>query len=62
MPQLPSKAPYTKRFEDSVGRACESAAAAQVARRMGLSLLLKAKRVAVTSVEFLAVRRVAKAA
>jgi transposase len=37
MPQLPSKAPYTQRFEDSVGRACESAAAAQVARRMGLS-------------------------
>ena len=37
MPQLPSKAPYTKRFEDSVGRACESAAASQVARRMGLS-------------------------
>ena len=37
MPQVPSKAPYTKRFEDSVGRACESAAASQVARRMGLS-------------------------
>jgi transposase len=37
MPQLPSKAPYTKRFEDCVGRACESAAASQVARRMGLS-------------------------
>jgi len=37
VPQLPSKAPYTKRFEDSVGQACESAAAAQVARRMGLS-------------------------
>ena len=37
MPQLPSKAPYTRRFEDSVGGACESAAAAQVARRMGLS-------------------------
>jgi transposase len=36
MPQLPSKAPYTKRFEDAVGQACESAAAAQVARRMGL--------------------------
>ena len=30
-PQLPSKAPYTRRFEDSVGGACESAAAAQVA-------------------------------
>jgi transposase len=37
MPQVPSKAPYTKRFEDSVGRACESAAAAQVARRIDLS-------------------------
>ena len=37
MPQLPSKAPFTRRFEDSVGRACESAAASQVARRMGLS-------------------------
>jgi transposase len=36
MPQVPSKAPYTKRFEDSVGRACESAAAAQVARHMDL--------------------------
>ena len=37
VPQLPSKAPYTKRFEDAVGQACESAAAAQVARRMGLA-------------------------
>lgn len=37
MPQVPSKAPYTKRFEDSVGRACESAAASQVARHMDLS-------------------------
>jgi transposase len=37
MPQVPSKAPYTKRFEDSVGRACESAAASQVARRMDLA-------------------------
>jgi transposase len=36
MPQVPSKAPYTKRFEEAVGQACESAAAAQVARRMGL--------------------------
>jgi transposase len=35
--QLPSKAPFTKRFEDAVGQACEMAAAAQVARRMGLS-------------------------
>lgn len=37
VPQLPSKAPYTKRFEEAVGRACESAAATQVARRMGLA-------------------------
>ncbi len=35
--QLPSKAPYSKRFEDAVGQACESAAARQVARRMGLA-------------------------
>src|SRR5579859_5534074 len=35
--QLPSKAPYSKRFEDAVGQACESASARQVARRMGLA-------------------------
>ena len=35
--QLPSKAPFSKRFEESVGQACESAAARQVARRMGLA-------------------------
>jgi transposase len=35
--QLPSKAPYSKRFEDLVGQACESAAARQVARRMDLA-------------------------
>jgi transposase len=34
---LPSKAPYSKRFEDAVGQACESAAARQIARRMGLA-------------------------
>ena len=34
---LPSKAPYSKRFEDAVGQACESAAARQVARRVGLA-------------------------
>src|SRR6202050_2472954 len=34
--QLPSKAPYSKRFEEAVGQVCESAAARQVARRMGL--------------------------
>src|SRR5438309_6061535 len=37
VPLLPSKAPYSKRFEDAVGQACESAAARQVARRLGLA-------------------------
>jgi hypothetical protein len=36
VPQLPSKAPFGKRFEDAVGLACESAAARQVARQFGL--------------------------
>ena len=36
VPQLPSKAPFSKDFEDEVGMACEGAAAAQVARRFGL--------------------------
>jgi transposase len=36
VPQLPSKAPFSKRFEDAVGQACESAAARQVALRFGL--------------------------
>jgi transposase len=35
--QLPSKAPFSKRFEDAVGQACESAAARQVALRFGLA-------------------------
>jgi hypothetical protein len=34
--QLPSKAPFSKRFEDAVGQACQSAAARQVALRFGL--------------------------
>lgn len=34
--QLPSQAPFSKRFEEAVGEACESAAARQVARRFGL--------------------------
>jgi transposase len=34
--QLPSKAPFSKRFEEAVGGACESAAASQVAKRFGL--------------------------
>ena len=36
VPLLPSKAPFSKRFEDAVGQACEGASARQVARRMGL--------------------------
>ena len=35
--QLPSKAPFSKRFEEAVGQACESASARQVARQMGLA-------------------------
>ncbi len=37
VPQLPSKAPFSKRFEDAVGQACESAPVRQVARRWGLA-------------------------
>jgi transposase len=36
VPLLPSKAPFSKRFEDAVGQACESASARQVARRFAL--------------------------
>jgi transposase len=36
VPQLPGKAPFSKRFEDAVGEACDSAAARQVARRFGM--------------------------
>jgi transposase len=36
IPLIPSKAPYSERFEDAVGEAWESAAARQVARRIGL--------------------------
>src|SRR5450631_4845329 len=32
--QLPSKAPFAKRFEEAVGQACEAAAARQVARQV----------------------------
>jgi transposase len=35
--QLPSKAPFSKRFEDAVGLACESASARRVARQFGLA-------------------------
>ena len=36
VPQLPSKAPFSKRFEEAVGLACESAAVRRVARQFGL--------------------------
>ena len=36
VPQLPSKAPFSKDFEDAVGLACESAAARQVARQFSV--------------------------
>src|ERR1035437_5871057 len=34
-PQLPSKSPYSKRFEDAVGQSCGGGAAARGARRGG---------------------------
>jgi transposase len=37
VPLLPSKAPFSKRFEDAVGQACESAAASRVAKQFGLA-------------------------
>jgi transposase len=37
VPQLPSKAPFSQRFEEAVGLACESAAVRRVARQFGLS-------------------------
>ena len=37
VPQLPSKAPFSKRFEEAVGLACEGAAVRPVARQFGLS-------------------------
>jgi len=37
VPQLPSKAPFSKRFEEAVGLACESAAARRVAQQFGLA-------------------------
>ena len=35
--QLPSKAPFAKRFEDAVGLACEAGSARQVSRQFGLA-------------------------
>jgi transposase len=37
VPLLPSKAPFSQRFEEAVAQACESASARQVARRFGLA-------------------------
>jgi transposase len=37
VPQLPSKAPFSKRFKDAVGQACENAAARRVAKQFGLA-------------------------
>ena len=37
VPLLPGKAPFSERFEDAVGVACQSAAIRQVARQHGLS-------------------------
>jgi transposase len=37
VPLLPSKAPFSKRFEEAVGLACESAAVRRVARQCGLA-------------------------
>ena len=34
---VPSKAPFSKRFEEAVGQACESAAVRRVARQFGLA-------------------------
>jgi len=37
VPQLPTKAPFSKDFEEAVGLACESAAARQITRQFQLS-------------------------
>lgn len=37
VPLLLGKAPFSKRFEDAVGQACESSAASRVARQFGLA-------------------------
>jgi transposase len=36
VPLLPGKAPFSQRFEEAVGKACESASARQVAQQFGL--------------------------
>ena len=37
VPLLPSKAPFSKRFEEAVGMACESASVRRVARQFGVA-------------------------
>ena len=37
VPQLPSKARFSKRFEEAVGQACESAPVRRIARQFGLA-------------------------
>jgi transposase len=37
VPQLPSKAPFSKRFEEAVGLACEAASARRVGHQFGLA-------------------------
>ncbi len=37
VPQLPSNAPFSKRFEEAVGQACENASARRVAQQFGLA-------------------------
>jgi transposase len=37
VPQLPSKVPFSERFEEAVGLACESAAVRRAAKQYGLS-------------------------
>src|SRR5258707_15826042 len=57
---LPSKAPFSKRFEEAVGQACESAPVRRVARQFGLAVLLKAQRLAATKNEFLVLQKAAQ--
>jgi transposase len=37
VPQLPSKAPFSQRFEEAVGQACENAPVRRVAQQFGLA-------------------------
>jgi transposase len=45
VPQLPSKAPFSKRFEEAVGLACESAGVRRVALQFGLSSSTALRRI-----------------